>query len=213
MNSLPQLSTVPLFSHQTQSSPPRQNAVASRPRRLRPVGDRASIDAVRIAVGKKVFSRQCELSFQFGTRDPYLRFAYLDKDRPMAHDVSLSLKKEELTEVKYFIAGDEDEATDDDVEPMTVIAFRITPNARNKFDKYSNAYRQENDDNEERYERRYVSVEVRDPDEFQVRLAQIDLCICVRASDWERGLVAFPLEQQQSFERTMSACVRGLHAL
>ena len=117
----------------------------------------------------------------------------------MAHNVSLSLKKEELTEVKYFIAGDEDEATDDVIEPMTVIAFRITPNARNKFDKYSNAYRQENDDNEERYERRYVSVEVRDPDEFQVRLAQINLCICVQASDWERGLAAFPLEQQQFF--------------
>lgn len=45
-----------------------------RPRRA--VGDVASIDAVQIAIGKKVIKSKCTLSFQFGTTDPYLQISF-----------------------------------------------------------------------------------------------------------------------------------------
>ena len=44
-----------------------QNISERRATRKQTVGDRASIDAVQIAVGEKVFSKKCELSFQFDT--------------------------------------------------------------------------------------------------------------------------------------------------
>ena len=131
------------------------------------MGDRASIDAVRIAVGKKVFSKKCELSFQFCTRSPYIQFSYFHKDKQIQHPVYL--KQDELKEVKYYIARDDDSA-DDSFEPMTVIVFRITPTTKNKFDKYSNAYSQEDTEDEEKTRRRFISVEVRDAEDFQVTI-------------------------------------------
>lgn len=130
------------------------------------MGDRAFIDAVRIAVGKKVFNKKCELSFQFGTHDPYILFSYVDKDKQQEHSVFLN--GDELQELKYFVEGDEEYPANDTVEPMTVISFRIKPTDKNNFKKYSNAYTQEDTEDEERNDRRYISVEVRDADEFKV---------------------------------------------
>ena len=132
------------------------------------MGDRASIDAVRIAVGKKVFSKKCELSFQFCTRSPYIQFSYFHKDKQIQHPVYL--KQDELKEVKYYIARDDDSSADDSFEPMTLIVFRITPTMKNKFDKYSNAYSQEDTEDEIKTDRRFISVEVRDAEDFQVTI-------------------------------------------
>eukprot|EP00581_Thalassiosira_minuscula_P018889 CAMPEP_0183719814 /NCGR_PEP_ID=MMETSP0737-20130205/12607_1 /TAXON_ID=385413 /ORGANISM="Thalassiosira miniscula, Strain CCMP1093" /LENGTH=992 /DNA_ID=CAMNT_0025949571 /DNA_START=52 /DNA_END=3027 /DNA_ORIENTATION=+ len=153
-----------------------QESVAEgRPRRKRAAGDRPSIDAVRIAVGKKVFKRKCELSVQPGTNNPYILFSYFDeKGKSFKHYVYL--KEEELKELRYFIARDdenEDSLKDDSVEPMTVIAFRITPTEKNNFSNYSNAYDQEDTENAENYKKRFISVEVRDTDEFQAMLVQM----------------------------------------
>ena len=52
-----------------------------RARRKRTVGDRVSLDAVRIAVGKKVFHKQCKLSFRFGTVEPYIQFVYFENEK------------------------------------------------------------------------------------------------------------------------------------
>ena len=131
------------------------------------MGDRASIDAVRIAVGKKVFSKKCELSFQFCTRSPYIQFSYFHKDKQIQHPVYL--KQDELKEVKYYIARDDDSA-DDSFEPMTVIVLRTIPTMKNKFDKYSNAYSQEDTKDEIKTDRRFISVEVRDAEDFQVTI-------------------------------------------
>jgi len=143
------------------------------PRRKRSPGDRACIDAVRIAVGKKVFKSRCELSFQFGTTDPYIHFSFFDKNKRSEH--SVHLKNEELKEVKYFIADEnEDNAvTDDNDNSMTMIAFRITPTEKNKFTKYSSAYHQEDTEDAEKNERRYISVEFRDTDDFRALLEQM----------------------------------------
>ena len=125
------------------------------------------MDAVRIAVGKKVFRAKCVLGFQFGTKDPYIQFSFEEKGNLREHCVYLG--RDELKEIKYHIADEGNAAGDDDElgDAMTVIAFRITPTDLNNFTKYTSAYN--DDDNSKNTEKRYISVEVRDTDEFKVR--------------------------------------------
>ena len=87
-----------------------------------------------------MFKRKCELSFQFGTSSPYILFSYYD-DKSNKNEHSVYLKDQELQEVKYFIAS-EDENEDID-ESMTVMVFRITPTEKNNFLKYPRSYDQE----------------------------------------------------------------------
>ena len=130
----------------------------------RAAGDRVAIDAVRIAIGKKVFKHKCELSFQFGTTDPYILFSFDDYGKQRKHRAHV--KDDELKEVKYYIA-DENDANEDS---MTVIVFRITPTEKNNFVKYSSAYNQDDCQDSGPTERHYISVEVRDSDEFVVSI-------------------------------------------
>ena len=135
---------------------------------MRAVGDVASIDAVRIAIGKKVFRAKCMLSFQFGTKSPYIQFSFENKGKKSEHRVYL--KSDDLKEVKYHIPDELDNSNeDDDVDSMTVIAFRITPTENNGLEKYSSSYKQHDNDDEKNNHKRYISVEVRDADDFKVR--------------------------------------------
>ena len=136
-------------------------------RSMRAVGDVASIDAVRIAIGKKVFRAKCMLSFQFGTKSPYIQFSFENKGKRSEHRVYL--KNDDLKEVKYHIPDELDNSDDDDEDSMTVIAFRITPTENNNLEKYSSSYKQEDSDDEKNSHKRYISVEVRDADDFKVR--------------------------------------------
>ena len=123
------------------------------------------------------------MSLQFGTNNPYLLFSFYDEGKKSEH--SVYLRDDELKEVKYFIARDDENegsAADDTVESMTVIAFRITPTDKNNFTKYSRSYNQEDTEDEEKNERRYISVEVRDTDEFQVGIFETLFCGSVRTS-------------------------------
>merc|ERR1712194_373034 len=61
-------------------------------------------------------------------------------------------------------------AVDNTVESMTVIAFRITPTDKNRSKKYPHSYSQEDAGHEDRSDRRYISVEIRDTDEFKTLL-------------------------------------------
>ena len=87
------------------------------------------------------------------------------------------LKGDELTEVKYHIPDENDTSEDGaDSDSMTIIAFRINPSETNGFDKYSSAYSQENDEDPEKFHKRYISVEVRDTDDFRVSMfRKVDL--------------------------------------
>lgn len=136
-------------------------------RQRRAVGDLASIDAVRIAIGKLVFKSKCVLSFQFGTKSPYIQFSFEDKGNVSEHRAYLK-SGEELKEVKYQIADDNGISESDDLgETMTVIAFRITPTDQNNLNKFTNSYDQEESD--QITGKQYISVEVRDTDDFRVR--------------------------------------------
>ena len=76
-----------------------------------------------------------------------------------------------MKEIKYHIVDDVDAAGEDDEldDSMTVIAFRITPTDLNNFTKYTSAYNQDDSDTSKNAEKRYISVQVRDTDEFKVR--------------------------------------------
>ena len=124
---------------------------------------------MRIAVGKKLFKKGCELSFQLGTRNPYILFSFLDgKGKKKEH--SVHLKDDELKELRYYVDGDDeaDEANDID-DAMSVIAFRITPSEKNDFAKYPNVY-DPDESGGAKIEKRYIVVELRDSDDLQVSL-------------------------------------------
>ena len=135
---------------------------------MRAVGDVDFIDAVRIGVGKKVFRSKCKLSFQFGTNNPYIQFSYENKKGKMT-DHTVFVKGEELTEVKYHIPDENDEDGADS-DSMTMIAFRINPSESNGFDKFSSSYSQEINDDPEKFHKQFISVEVRDTDDFRVSI-------------------------------------------
>ena len=142
------------------------------------VGDLASIDAVRIAIGRKIFKSKCALSVQFGTADPYIQFSFEDRSEMSEHRVYLK-RGEELKEVKYRFADDNDTPEGDNIsDSMTVIAFRITPTDKNNLIKFTSSY-----DREERDQitgKQYISVEVRDADVFRVRNHGVSVRIRVK---------------------------------
>jgi len=117
-----------------------------------------------------VFRSKCKLSFQFGTNNPYIEFSYENKRGKMT-DHTVYLKGEELTEVKYHIPDENDTSEGGaDSDSMTMIAFRINPSEVNGFNKYSSAYSQENNEDPEKFHKQYISVEVRDTDDFRVSI-------------------------------------------
>ena len=121
-------------------------------------------------VGKKLFKKGCELSFQLGTRNPYILFSFLDgKGKKKEH--SVHIKDDELKELRYYVDGDDDadEANDID-DAMSVIAFRITPSEKNDFAKYPNVYDPDESGGAKKIEKRYIVVELRDSDELQASI-------------------------------------------
>ena len=124
------------------------------------------IEAVRIAIGKKVMSNNCEISFQLGTKDPYIQFSYVDIGKTIDHTVLL--KTDDLEEVKYFISNEDDE--DDSGDQISFIAFRIKSTELNGFTKFSRSYDQDTPGKKGTADtkKRYISVEVRDPDKLHV---------------------------------------------
>lgn len=135
-------------------------------------GDRRAVDAVNIAIGKKMVTSKCELSVQTGSRHPYIQFSGVDpKGNIISHKVLLN--NDDLKEIKYFIANDE--TNDDADESLTMIAFRITPTEKNGFTNYPNKYHQDNSEDDDKTDKYYVSVEVRDPDTLFVSLLKLML--------------------------------------
>mmetsp|Transcript_28011 Transcript_28011/g.66753 ORF Transcript_28011/g.66753 Transcript_28011/m.66753 type:complete len:566 (-) Transcript_28011:2205-3902(-) len=125
--------------------------------------DKSRIEAVRIAIGKRVMSNKCGISFQLGTKQPYIQFSYEARGKIIDHTVLL--KRDDLEEVKFFVPKEEDE--DDSDDQISFVAFRIKPNEQNDFKKFSNAYDQSKSPNKKGsidIMKRYIVVEVRDPD-------------------------------------------------
>eukprot|EP00985_Skeletonema_marinoi_P016788 scaffold9065_cov239-Skeletonema_marinoi.AAC.1 len=133
-----------------------------------PIGDLFSIEAARIAVGKKVFKSKCELKFQFGAKDQYMLFSWNNSEgKKKTHRVSLK-QDSELRGLKYYVAEENDNSesvlTDGVNDSMTIIAFQIKPTEDNQLTIYTKSYDADS----------YVTVEVRDTDQFVAMLAQME---------------------------------------
>ena len=150
------------------------------------VGPTASVNALRIAIGRKVVKTNCKFSAHLGEANPYIKFSFDDtssveegSDDLNSSELHASGKREhivylnQLTEVKYHVA----EETEDNTLPWSstsVIAFRIIPTEQNGLDTFTpELYDKEDSDESNDKGGRYVVVEVRDTDEFQVRFINI----------------------------------------
>ena len=85
-------------------------------RKTRAVGNLAVLDAVRIAIGEKVFSSKCELKIQFSSKEPYLLLSFAKRDSAKIQEHLIPLKSETLTEVKYFIATKDNDDYDSEID-------------------------------------------------------------------------------------------------
>jgi hypothetical protein len=122
------------------------------------------IDAARISVGKKVFKSKCALKFQFGAKDPYMKFCWNNaQGEEQAHKVSLKGDADALTELNYYIPDDKDNNESDGTDEFSFIAFKVTPTKGNKFGMYTKSY----DENS------YIVVEFRDSEQFEFLLEQM----------------------------------------
>ena len=129
--------------------------------------DKSRIEAVRIAIGQKVVSNKCGISFQLGTKQPYIQFSYVFRGKAVDHTVFLD--RDELLEVKYYVHKEDDE--DDSDDQISFMAFRIKPNGQNDFDKFTSTYDQSESPSKKGsidIMKRYIAVEVRDPDTLHV---------------------------------------------
>ena len=143
------------------ASPPKSNPSKSA------FADKSRIEAVRIAIGEKVMSNKCGLSFQLGTKQPYIQFSYVFRGKAVDHTVFLD--RDELLEVKYYVHKEDDE--DDSDDQISFMAFRIKPNGQNDFDKFTSTYDQSESPSKKGsidIMKRYIAVEVRDPDTLHV---------------------------------------------
>jgi hypothetical protein len=97
---------------------------------------------------------------------PYIQVSFVVDGTLREHRAYIE-NREELKEVKYHIAPEDDTAAGVVGDNVSVIAFRISPSDKNGLTMYSNAYNQEDGGKDET--KNYISVEPRHNDEFQVR--------------------------------------------
>jgi hypothetical protein len=111
------------------------------------------------------------LKFQWGTRAPYLLFAF-SKEGAQLVNIKVHLKEEELSELAYFIAEDDEKGVSSDKfdDSMSIIAFCVKPSQANKLDKFSDWYDGATSG------KKYITIEVRDKEEFQVSCNRIVFC-------------------------------------
>lgn len=139
------------------------------------------MDAVRIAIGKRVFSTRCKLKFRSlspeGLRPGYLTLSY---DRgalspPVDHNIRLDY--DSVQEMKYYLADEEEDSTGttiaidfDESEQLSFLAMQIVPNEDNGLSKFTNAYvpsPKSADDSDSKVNKRYIAIEFRSNNEFR----------------------------------------------
>ena len=147
----------------------------------RAMGKRLNFDAARVAIGKKVFSHQCKLQIQLGSNNPFLRVSYMRDNGATnkANEGAHTIWDSSIRELRYFLAEQDEESDgEESVRPtgssggdgLSFLAMRIAPTKKNGLEKFSNAYLQNCDEDDNDNDKRYVVVELRSDDEFVVAL-------------------------------------------
>jgi hypothetical protein len=121
--------------------------------------------AIRIAIGRKVFSKECAIQFYRTTKGAVIELSA----EKMKHVINL--EDETLLEMKYFVSNDDEDqagatiAIDfDESEQMTFLAIKVKPNEKNDLTRYPNLYQPENSDCGD--DKRYIAIEFRHESEF-----------------------------------------------
>ena len=138
------------------------------------------MDAVRIAIGKKVFSTRCKLKFRSlsleGKRLRYLTLSYDRGEKSARIDHKINLDFDSVLEMKYYLADEEDStgstiAIDfDESEQLSFLAMQIVPNEDNGLSKFTNAYvpsPNSGNDSDSKVNKRYIAIEFRSNNEFR----------------------------------------------
>ena len=117
----------------------------------------------RIAVGSKVFKSKCALRFQFGTKNPYVLFVlYTERTK---REIKVFLNEEDLKEMAYYVAKDENDESEEYDDTLSIISFRVKPTEANNLDQFADWYDGIDEDGSES---KYITVELRDKDQFSV---------------------------------------------
>jgi hypothetical protein len=136
------------------------------------------MDAVRIAIGKKLFSTGCKLKFRSlsSTGPGYLTLSY-DKGQFTHVEHRISLDYDSVQEMKYYLADEEDDPSGatitidfDESEQLSFLAMQIVPNEDNGLSKFTNAYvpsPKKSDDSDSKVNKRYIAIEFRSNNEFR----------------------------------------------
>ena len=140
----------------------------SQTRSTRATGDLLGIDIARIAVGKKVFKSKCALKLQPGTRRPYLLFVFLT-ELGEHEKIRVPLDGDGLKEFAYYLVNEEKEESEEYDDSMSIVAFCVTPSDSNGLKKFDKWY----DGDDETSGMKYITMELRDKDEFQVSMKTI----------------------------------------
>ena len=147
----------------------KNNSLTETSNEKRSFGRRMEFDAARVAIGKKVFSRQCLLQIQAGSVHSYLRISYY-RDEASSKKVVHTIHVESIKELRYFLADQNKEegslqaTSSSGGNDPSFLAMRIAPTKENGLKTYTNEYLQNCDEDDN--DKRYVVVELRSDDEF-----------------------------------------------
>lgn len=136
-------------------------------------------EAVRIAIGSKVFEQNCKVKLK---GDGVMELSYkTEKDELVCHTIDFS--RGDVVEAKYFATADTSADaqlaennknatsgnTEEDFELATFIAMKVDKTDQNNLKKYSNAYRPDGKSDE----KRFVVIELRTDEDCELLLHSI----------------------------------------
>ena len=153
------------------------------------MGETMKVEAVRIAVGSRIFHVNCKISFQPGGKQQYISLLYTRSvvNPPSTTNIEhkFFLDDKSITDLKYFIpsaADDDDDDTSFDNresqdDAMSFLAMRINPTESNRLTDYPRAYLTDEQldtrDSTMLGKKRFIVIEFRKSDEFLKLLASM----------------------------------------
>jgi len=177
--------------------------------------------AIRIAIGKKVFSKACEVRYHRDSKQGRISLSYDGKKgERVYHDINLD--DASIQEMKYYMANDDEDGKTisidyDESEQMSFLAMQVDPNTDNGLSIFPNAYKPSPSKKGSNLaaSKRYIAIEFRSDAEFKGLLrvmkkdatlsAFVDQSSKLRAADAEEyGLSLLEAARKERIARESS---------